>query len=303
MPGSVLQREVCREAWLAPGPVNCAVSGHIARNAMTQLGEPSFLVHDRSMTDRRPNGNWTDWRPIGDWEEKKMRMLRTSMAVLIAIAPVAACGGEDPVATPSQAPITGPLLPWKVGNTWTYQVTAAGEVSTKTTTVGGLEKVGGVGPNQGKDANQATTMKKDGSDKTESWQVLQGTRVVRYREISYAASTGQPKLEEHWDPCKLHVDWTPEKMEKGYVWLEQYTETKLPQDGTLAAPPQDTVDAWTVEELAATVSVPAGTFTNAVVLTKASGDTLKTYWYVPSVGKVKEIGGQTEELVAFKVGS
>ena len=34
---------------------------------------------------------------------------------------------------------------------------------------------------------------------------------------------------------------------------------------------------------------------------KAGGSNLKTYWYVPGVGKVKETGGQTEELVSYEV--
>lgn len=37
------------------------------------------------------------------------------------------------------------------------------------------------------------------------------------------------------------------------------------------------------------------------MLRKAGGSTAKTYWYVRGVGKVKEIGGQTEELSSFEV--
>ena len=48
------------------------------------------------------------------------------------------------------------------------------------------------------------------------------------------------------------------------------------------------------------VTVPAGTF-DAVVLIKSTATGSKTYWYVPGVGKVKETGGQTEELVSFDV--
>jgi hypothetical protein len=49
------------------------------------------------------------------------------------------------------------------------------------------------------------------------------------------------------------------------------------------------------------VTVPAGTFT-AIYLQKASGGgTTKTYWYVPGVGKVKEDGGQLEELVSHEL--
>jgi hypothetical protein len=37
------------------------------------------------------------------------------------------------------------------------------------------------------------------------------------------------------------------------------------------------------------------------VLIKSTATGSKTYWYVPGVGKVKETGGQTEELVSFDV--
>jgi len=40
----------------------------------------------------------------------------------------------------------GPLLPWAVGNNWTYRITKDGVVSLKTTTIGDLEPVGGAGP-------------------------------------------------------------------------------------------------------------------------------------------------------------
>ena len=59
-------------------------------------------------------------------------------------------------------------------------------------------------------------------------------------------------------------------------------------------------DPWTVDAVSQMVTVPAGTF-RAIVLTKAGGSSLKTYWYVPGVGKVKETGGQTEELVSYEV--
>ena len=39
----------------------------------------------------------------------------------------------------------------------------------------------------------------------------------------------------------------------------------------------------------------------ATVFQKAGGDSVKTYWYAPGVGKIKEAGSQTEELVSFEV--
>ena len=59
-------------------------------------------------------------------------------------------------------------------------------------------------------------------------------------------------------------------------------------------------DYWSVDAAKVPVTVPAGSF-EAVVLIKSTATGSKTYWYVPGVGKVKETGGQTEELVSFDV--
>ena len=61
-------------------------------------------------------------------------------------------------------------------------------------------------------------------------------------------------------------------------------------------------DRWTVQSVDETVSVPAGTFEHAILITKAGGSNVKNYYYVRGVGKVKETGGQTEELSAYEVG-
>ena len=52
--------------------------------------------------------------------------------------------------------------------------------------------------------------------------------------------------------------------------------------------------------LAESITVPAGTF-EAVVFQKIGSDTPKRYWYVAGVGKVKETGGQTEELTEYEL--
>jgi hypothetical protein len=192
-----------------------------------------------------------------------------------------------------------PFLPWQDGNTWTYRVTEAGVTSTKVTTVGALEPVGGTGPNADLEANKVETTKgAGGMDLTVSWQLLVGERVLRYREQSFSASTGDLELDEHWDPHKIHFDGSAEHIVANATWLEEYQETKLPVGG---APETATArDRWTVIAVDEEVTVPAGTF-SALVLTKAGGTSLKTYYYVRGVGKVKEEGTQTEELESFEV--
>src|SRR5690606_36221026 len=218
------------------------------------------------------------------------------LAAGVALVLGLACGGEDPDPTPGIS--AEPLLPWKVGNTWTYKVTDNGVVSTKVTNVGELEPVG-IGPNKDVLAHHVVTTKSDGLDKTESWQAVEGDRVVRYRETSFSAKTGQPTLDEVWSPNKLRVDPSAERTTVGATWQEQYEETKIPAGA--AAMTETVVDTWFVDKLE-DVTVPGVGTKTAVVLRKVSRTgNVKRYWFVPGVGKVREEGGQLEELVEFTV--
>ena len=254
-----------------------------------------------------------------------VRVFAVSLLAALALA----CGSEDPGedngnstggtpgggssagGTPgaggssgSPAMSRGPLLPWTVGNSWTYRATEDGTVTTKRTTVGELEAVGGTGPNKDKMANVVITHKNDTGDgvdldETRSWQALEGDRVVRYREQSFSRSTKALELEEFWDPHKLHVDSSAERVAVGATWLESYKENKI-RVGGQASYDIATNDRWFVDGVES-ITVPAGTF-EAVVLRKVSGSmNEKKYWYVPNVGKVKETGGQTEELTEYQV--
>jgi hypothetical protein len=192
-----------------------------------------------------------------------------------------------------------PLLPWAEGNSWTYRVTDGADISTKTTTIGSKGTVGGSGPHASDEAYEVTTLKSNDTDRSVSYQVDIDGKVLRYRELSFSAKTAEPNLDEHWDPYKLHVDGTAEHTVAGADWLEDYLETKQPPNGTAVTAQQR--DRWKVDQVPASVTVPAGTFDNAIKLTKAGGDTLKSYWYVRGIGKVKETGGQTEELTEYTV--
>jgi hypothetical protein len=205
-------------------------------------------------------------------------------------------GGE------SNAP-SGPLLPWAVGNNWTYQVTKDGVTSIKTTTIGALEAVGGDGPNAEVMAYRVTTAKgTDQNDHTESWQAPSADepeRIVRYREQSFDATSGNLELDEYWDPEKLHIDGTTAHTAANASWLEQYNETKLPVG--LTPTTHEVRERWTVLEADATLEVPAGTFDHVTHLQKVGSSSTKEYWYVRGVGKLKETGTQTEELTAYQL--
>jgi hypothetical protein len=211
--------------------------------------------------------------------------------------PAAGEGGGGGVPEPVEAE---PLLPWKAGNSWTYRITKAGKVTEKTTVVGDEEVVGGSGPNKKLLANHVTTDKGQ-NDHTESWQApspLNPLRIVRFREQAFAASTGALDNEVHYDPEKLHVDGSPEHTLKGATWLENYEETTLIVG--LPATSHPVEERWTVLDDNETLEVPAGTFEGVIHLRK-KGNSTKDYWYVRGVGKLKETGTQTEELVDYSL--
>jgi hypothetical protein len=228
-----------------------------------------------------------------------MRSPSKLMTYLLMSLWIGACGGDEPAKPvkdggvqepPSDAgedagdvePLK-PLLPWKEGNTWTYRIVENGEYIKKVQTVGPLEPVG-LGPNADTLANKVIT-KKGEMDQTISWQALVGDAVVRYREQSYSKSTGELELEEYWEPFKLRVDSSPERRKVGATWLEVYQETKVVPGGE----PEtfERRERWLVDAVDEEVTVPAGS--------------QKRYWFVPGIGKVKETGGQTEELEDYKV--
>jgi hypothetical protein len=236
-----------------------------------------------------------------------MNGYKTLSLALLPLALLAGCGSEDPGANPDGGAgggncqrASGPLLPWKVGNKWTYKVTELGQPSQKVTTIESAEPVGGIGPNASKMAFKVVT-RKGADDQTISWQAQEGDKVVRYREQSFSATSKMLQLEEHWDPYKLHIDGSPQHLvADGKGWVETYLETKLPVGVGVQPTTTTAMDAWMVASECDVVQGADKTY-NALKLTKQGGD-LKTYWYVPGVGKVKETGGQTEELLKFEEG-
>jgi hypothetical protein len=193
--------------------------------------------------------------------------------------------------------LTGPLLPWAVGNTWTYRVTDKGKVDTKVVTVGAAEPIG-AGPNSAMMANKVLTM--TGNDKSISWQGELEGAVVRYREQSFKASTGALSEDTVWVPHRLHVDSTAAHTVTGASWLDMFDETKTPADTTMPPKLSTGRERWSVMSDHETITVPAGTFVT-VMLQRISASSTKTYWFAHGVGKIKETGGQTEELVKYQV--
>ncbi len=207
-------------------------------------------------------------------------------------------------------PPTGFIMPFAEGNSWTYAVTDKEEstTTTKTTEVQGLAAVG-VGDNADLQVNKVLTKKKDGTDKTESWQGVVGDALVRYREDAFQSGATLDET-QFWKPHKLHADGSAEHTAAGKNWTDGYYETKIPVDGQKSENVWN-ADAWSVVSSCELIAVPAGKGPNGSVIParkragirfkKYSGSgNEKQYVYVRGVGKVLEDSdSQTEKLTGF----
>ena len=234
------------------------------------------------------------------------------------------CGsGSKPASNPVG---TGALVPLKVGNRWTYQVTDIdGTISAKVQGVTAEEPVGGTGAFASTVAFKLVTGNKFADVNGDvSYQGVMDSRLVRFREISIDGGSGRVKQEEYYDPPKLRVDDTMEHTTAGTSWPESYLDFVVDtppataidggqptSDGGLddAGPGLVTtffsvIDVWKVISASDVVTVPAGTF-KALALQRLgnSGKTDKTFWFVRGVGKIKEsgVGDQTEELSSYSL--
>lgn len=241
-------------------------------------------------------------------------------------------GGTAGAGGSAVAPMTGSYFPMAVGNKWTYQVTEYVTATvkhppyTKTQEVTKMEPVG-LGPSASTQAFRLETRKPSGAtnttpDLTVSWQLdVSPTRVVRFRENSYAAGTMNVDVEDYWNPPRIRFDEMPngKALTTGLSWMETYTEYK---NEKLRVPPRSSecthTETWTVLNANETLTVQGKAYATVKVAKKGGpvkcqggavmASTLeKHYWFARGVGKVKEapvslaLGGQVEELMTYVV--
>lgn len=235
-----------------------------------------------------------------------LRRLPWLGALAFALLSVA-CGGEDP--TSDGNPTTGSLFPMQTNNWWTYRVTDSGVVTEKTNKIGPAGVVGGSGPMSTTRAYECTTTKGASmADKTVSYQAPHPSDpqiIVRYRELSYGATSQLLTLEEHWIPHRLHVDGSKEHTKTDVTYTDHYEEIKIPA-GFPAMQGELKADIWTVKDGDTTIEVNGKSYPHAIHLQKVSGGdvgSVKEYWYARGIGKLKEVGSQTEELIDYSVAS
>jgi hypothetical protein len=233
-------------------------------------------------------------------------------------------GDAAPMGTPATP---GDYYPVKVGSTWLYRVSENGgsKITYKRVTIEAMEPTGGAGPNAGKTGIRHLTCKgaivptgcdvppgpTNPVDKTIGWwgsmDMGGATVFLNYREQAFTPHMlTTPVEEDWWDPYRLRLDQTPDHMRSGASYTEKFTEYKMIPPGG-AVPSVDNI-TWTVLAVNETVTITpssgaAKSYPTCIRLlhTTALGATSKTFIYCLNIGKVKETGGQIEDLLDYKI--
>ncbi|ADO71106.1 hypothetical protein [Stigmatella aurantiaca] len=244
-------------------------------------------------------------------------MKRSVVAALVAGAWLVGCGGGGSLPAGANGPSDGPgalpgdplnpnpdspespdvrqsLWPLTVGSSWTYRITdPVRGTFDKTVEVMGIERVPEMDVT-------ATAMRSIQPHLEElSWQVeLDNGTVVRLREEDRKG--GALARVTTWSPATVKSLARPQALN----WSTASTIRELTRldDGTQEE--KERTYTWRVVAVNETVTVPAGTFTNALKILRDRPDKdgkERIYWLVPGVGKVKEDGERLEELSSYTV--
>lgn len=207
-----------------------------------------------------------------------------SAVLLLVVCLAAACGDLPPSTTPD-AGVQASLIPLQVGNEWTYRVTSSsGVVTEKKNTVTGTVAVGT------ETAFRLTTSRANERETT-SVQIIRDGVLLRLSEDSYRA--GILFAHDVYLPGAIRID--ANKAKSGDTYEGRHTKQVFDGSGNMISS-VEVVNRFVVEAIGEPVDVPAGRFACVRVKRTATDDSTKTYWFVPGLGKVKEVGGQTEEL-------
>jgi hypothetical protein len=194
---------------------------------------------------------------------------------------VSACGSEPP-----DPPGSSAIFPIAVGNRWEFTVVdnSGGAPTTKVQTVTSTAPDG---------AFRFETVRGDRT--TVSIQKIDAEgRLVRLSE--YSTKIGVVVERVSFVPFDIRVD--TDEIHFGDTYAQTFLEDHDPSDGYSDVQKTQT---FTVEAVDEAVTVPAGTFFAVRIRRETTGGSAKTYWFAKDVGKIKEVGGQTEELVSADV--
>jgi hypothetical protein len=210
--------------------------------------------------------------------------MRTRSFTAALVLVLAACGTNPPDVPPE----TKSLFPLAVDGV-RPRVVDAGAKPEKTQTVTGTTTFAG---------SPAFTMEtQSGLKRVLSVQLLQGTKLVRASEDTYSGQIAIERL--RFTPPALRVDTGVTTL--GATYQEQHAEELIDDQGNVIPPSLTKVETFTIEAVDEAVTVPAGSYRAVRVRRDTQGGPSKTFWYVSGIGKIREVGGQTEELKSYTV--
>jgi hypothetical protein len=212
-------------------------------------------------------------------------------------------GGGPAIDASSIPATTGPYQPLVLNATWAFHVNDKGVQYDKTSVVEAMEDLGG--PKAG---TMGFRVKETFPSQTQlTWYAQSGQMVVRYHDQALDLNVPPALKSEDWyDPYRLRVDETPAHLVAGATWTVTFADTHTSRSKPTAT--TSVTEAWTVDAVDDPVAVPAGTWLALKIThqdpTSTTG-TMKTYWFVRGVGKVREEtdAGHIEELTSFNIPS
>jgi len=220
-----------------------------------------------------------------------MRYL-TALAVILAIG---GCGNGSSGAD-AGGDICGfssdRFFPYEVGYHWEWRVTdlSSGAVETKTQVVAEIRNH----PDDGEPMLVQLTNKGAGS--TENWMRKEGDALVRLQQMD-RNSLDELLRTTLYTPYAIRLDEAAERVADGATFTEDYTEVEYDEMGTETRRTNVT-EEWEVLGVNVACDAPLGTFECLHIRrTRTQGGvTEKQYWFARGVGKIREEGGQIEQL-------
>ena len=204
-------------------------------------------------------------------------------ALFIACFSLAACGTQPPY-EPGEGQS---LFPLAAGDAWTFAVRENdGDVKEKVQTV--TEDKG--------DGSFILRTETDGDAFTVSVQAVIDGQLVRLSEESGKGGVVTDRV--RFDPPEVRIDLKISRLGGGYD--SSHVEHHLDASGNVISS-KEKRHHFVVEAVDQAIDVPAGQFRAVRVRRDTEGSSSKTYWFVRGVGKIREVGGQVEELSAWEL--
>ena len=214
---------------------------------------------------------------------KRADLMALAFIAIIAIIAIAACGTQPPYEPGEHES----LFPLTAGDSWTFVVRETdGDVK---------QKIQSVEEDKG-DGSFILRTETDGDAFTVSVQAVIDGQLVRVSEESGKGGVVTDRI--RFDPPDVRVDLKASRLGAGYD--SNYVEHHLDASGNVISS-KEKRHHFVVEAVDQAIDVPAGQFRALRVRRDQEGGSSKTYWFVRGVGKIREVGGQVEELSAWEL--